>query len=91
MLSQFSVILAFAAGALVGVLAWHLAASSRPRRLTPSVRNPDAERMEPIPSWLEYSFLGDRGERRPLYSREAVAEAKRALRPGFGIVIRVRP
>ena len=78
----------------MGVLAWHLAAAAQPlvrrRGLTPRARNPREERLEPIPHWLEYSYLGDRRER-SLYTREAVAEAKRALRPGFGIVIRVRP
>ena len=94
MQSLFYLSLAFAAGSLVGVLAWHLASASQLRirrhRLTPRLRSPREELLEPIPHWLEYSYLGDR-ERLPLYTREAVAEAKRALRQGFGIVIRVRP
>ena len=98
---------AFAAGAVLGVFVWHLAArlhaadaatrlerrERRARRGTSSlgagsVGSPLRDRMEPIPEWLQYSFVPDRS---PLYTPEQVAAAKRALRPGFGIVIRVRP
>jgi hypothetical protein len=56
-----------------------------------AARLPDPEflaRIERIEAEVAHERLT--GERLPLYTRDAVAEARRALRPTFGISIRVR-
>lgn len=87
------VLVAFAAGAILGVVVWHLAAqlqddTRRARRLSGALASPRRDRVEPIPEWLQYTHVPDRA---PLHTREALAEARRLLRPAFGIVVRVKP
>ena len=99
MLSSF---LWFACGALcvagIGRLGPHRLIGPRPhargRRAwieRGAARLPDPQflaRIEQIEAEVAHERLT--GEKLPLYTRDAVAQARRALRPGFGIGIRVR-